>query len=57
MTARDWADIAVKEGLVSRAKLGRITVLFGSAMLNGSVQDPFGKNHRKKGTHKKACKT
>jgi hypothetical protein len=53
MTARDWADIAVKEGLVAPKNLGRITVLFGSAMLNGSLQDPFGKDHRKKSMRKK----
>lgn len=57
MTARDWADIAVKEGLVKRANLGRITVLFGSAMLNGSMQDPWGKDHRRKVIRKKARRT
>jgi len=47
MTARDWAEQAVKEGLVEKRNLGRMVVLFGSAMLNGSLQTPWGENHRK----------
>jgi hypothetical protein len=50
----DWAKRAVKEGLVEKRHLGRMVVLFGSAMLNGSLETPWGEKHRKTRKGKKA---
>ena len=52
MTARDWAEQAVKEGLVEKRNLGRMVVLFGSAMLNGSLETPWGEKHPRTRTRK-----
>lgn len=54
MTARDWAERAVKEGLVEKNNLGRMVVLFGSAMLNGSLETPWGEKYKQPRKRKKA---
>ncbi len=53
MTARDWAKAAVKDGLVDKKHEDRMTVLFGAAMLNGSLETPWGEKHKQPRKKKK----